>query len=165
MRCVRLTDYPNYSIYEDGRLYSHKTKRFIKQFLNRGGYMILNLSRPGEKPISHRVHRIVAENFLGQAPEDKSDVNHIDGNKSNNHVSNLEWSNKSHNGLHAHKMGLNHGQSLPGEKHPMSKLTETDVIKIRELSKTMSNKELGKLYNINPSYMWRIVTRRNWKHI
>jgi hypothetical protein len=62
-------------------------------------------------------------------------------------------------------MGLNKANPSLGEAHGMAKLKEEDVLKIRELSKTMSNTELAKLYNINASYMWRITTRRNWKHI
>lgn len=164
MRSVVIKGYPNYLVYEDGRIYSNKTNRFLTQCLNRGGYLILNLSRKGEKPLSHRVHRLVAEHFLDRIVG-LSDVNHIDGVKTNNHISNLEWSNKSLNGLHAHKLGLNHGQSMPGELHPMAKLLEKDILRIRKLSETMTNREIATEYSLQIQHIWCIVTRRTWKHI
>lgn len=158
-------EYPNYAITEDGRVWSYKTKRFIKLSLNRGGYYCMGLSKPGQRPKNHRVHRLVAFAYLGEQPSDKPDINHIDGNKQNNHYTNLEWSNKSLNGSHAYKMGLSTASPQLGEKHGMSKLTNNDVLNIRKLSENTSNKEIGKLYDLNPAYVWKIVTRRSWKHI
>lgn len=162
---VNIENYSNYAVTEDGRIWSYKTNRFIKLTLNRGGYLWFNISKPGEKPKATRVHRLVAVAYLGEPPIDKPDVNHIDGNKQNNHYTNLEWTNKSLNGKHAYNKGLNIPSPQFGEKHGMSKLTNEDVLKIRELSKSTSNKEIGKLYDLNPAYVWRIVTKRNWKHI
>lgn len=164
MECVEIKNYPNYIIYIDGRVYSKKTKRFLTQCLNRGGYYIVNLCKKGFRPKSHRVHRLVAEHFLPQI-EGLKDVNHKDGVKTNNHINNLEWSNKSLNGLHAHRLGLNHGPSMKGEEHPGKKLSEEDVIKIRELHGLKTNKELAKQYNITTTQIWRIVTRKCWNHI
>ena len=147
MKCIEVNGYNSYLIYEDGRVWSKKTRRFIKQFLNRGGYFVLNLSKPGEKPKSTRVHRLVAEHFLPLI-EGLTDVNHIDGNKQNNHVSNLEWSNKSLNGKHAYSLGLNTASPQLGEKHGMSVLKEDDIKKIRELHGSISNRDIAKLYNV-----------------
>lgn len=165
MKCVEIKNYPNYLIFEDGQVYSKTTNRFLSQCFNRGGYLIVNLCKKGQKPKSHRVHRLVAENFLPPAPADRQDVNHIDGVKTNNHVKNLEWSNKRLNGLHAFEMGLNHFKPMKGESHGGSVLTNEDVLKIRELSETKSNYEIAKIYKITPTQIWRIVTRMAWKHI
>ena len=54
---------------------------------------------------TYKIHRLVAENFIPN-PENKKEVNHIDGNKHNNHVSNLEWVTTSENRLHAFRTGL-----------------------------------------------------------
>lgn len=53
------------------------------------------------------IHRLVATTFIPN-PNNKPEVNHIDGNKENNNVTNLEWVTKSENGFHAYRIGLNH---------------------------------------------------------
>lgn len=164
MESKEINGYNSYLIYEDGKVWSKKTRRFIKQFLNRGGYFILNLSRVGEKPKSHRVHRLVAEHFLLKG-DDLKDVNHIDGNKQNNHVSNLEWSNKSLNGKHAYELGLNTPSPQIGEKHGMSILKEEDIVNIRNLHGSISNRKIAKMYKVTPTQVGRIIKRQCWKHI
>jgi len=164
MQNVKIKNYPDYLIYENGTVYSLKTNKFLKPGLNRGGYYVLNLTKIGQPPKSHRVHRLVAEHFLPQV-KGLRDVNHIDGIKTNNDISNLEWSNKRLNGLHAYKMGLNKASPQLGEKHGMSKLEDFDILKIRELHGSMTNKELANKYNITTTQVWRIVTKRCWKHI
>lgn len=64
------------------------------------------------------VHRLVAEAFIPN-PENKPQVNHIDGNRLNNHVENLEWATMSENVLHAYNTGLNYG--LRGDLSPHKK--------------------------------------------
>ena len=108
-----------YSITEDGRIYSHG--RFT-----RGGFMKEKLREPQwiqtkENPMTHRetatlydidgkihyriVYRLIAETFIPN-PEGKKTVNHIDGNRNNNHVSNLEWMTFKENSDHATENGL-----------------------------------------------------------
>ena len=71
----------------------------MKQTLARNGYYVVNL-RNGTKPHALTVHRLVAETFIPNV-NDFPTVNHIDGNKQNNHVSNLEWVSYSDNNIHA----------------------------------------------------------------
>lgn len=165
MNCLEVKGYPGYLIYEDGRVYSKKTRRFLKQCLNRGGYPTVNLSHNGEYK-SHRIHRLVAEHFL-QKVEGLTDVNHIDGIKTNNHISNLEWSNKSLNGKHAYRLGLNTASPQLGENHGMSVLTEQDIIEIRRKSEIdkLTYLQIAKQYDISKQQVWRICKRKCWSHI
>ena len=68
-------------------------------FKNRNGYFQVQLCK-GNKTKHHRIHRLVAENFLPRVLY-KTDVNHIDGNKSNNRITNLEWCTKEENMQHS----------------------------------------------------------------
>lgn len=67
------------------------------------GYYSVTLNNKGKRRFT--VHRLVAEMFIDN-PENKAEVNHIDGNKLNNCYTNLEWATKSENTLHAYKIGL-----------------------------------------------------------
>lgn len=68
--------------------------------LNSYGYKVVRLSSPGRKPKDFKVHRLVAFAFLPTIPG-KNDVNHKDGNKTNNYADNLEWCSRGENNKHA----------------------------------------------------------------
>ena len=94
-----------YQVNEAGDVYSIRNHRVIKGGIFSNGYRFVNLSVHG-KHKNHLVHRLVAEAFLNQRPVNKLYVNHIDGNKLNNHISNLEWCTQSENLKHAIAIGL-----------------------------------------------------------
>jgi NUMOD4 motif/HNH endonuclease len=103
-----------------GRVVSEK---ILKQRKHTGGYMIVNLSSPtGAK--THYIHRIVAESFIDNK-DGLPHVNHKDGNKENNSLSNLEWSTVQENIIHAFKNGLNKSPKAMlgkfGKEHNRSK--------------------------------------------
>lgn len=79
----------NYAVTNDGRVYSYKTNKFLTLLPNKYGYLKAHLRHEG-KEYKVSVHRLVAEAFI-ENPEGKSEVNHIDEDKTNNTVSNLEW--------------------------------------------------------------------------
>lgn len=83
------------------------------------GYLKIRLWRSADDFYSYRVHRLVAEQFIPN-PNQYDQVNHIDGNKANNAVNNLEWCNNSLNQLHANATGLRKG-SPKGRDNHMSK--------------------------------------------
>ena len=77
----------NYEIYEDGKVWSYLTNKWIKPRLHKSGYYYINI-REGGKTQSFRLNRLVYEAFNGEIP-DGMYVNHIDEDKTNNHISNL----------------------------------------------------------------------------
>lgn len=82
----------------------------------RSGYTSVGLCKDGVHSVI-RLHRVVAQAFLDN-PDNLPQINHKDGNKTNNAVSNLEWCTASYNQLHAYKTGLNHGwKSKPVEQY------------------------------------------------
>jgi uncharacterized HNH endonuclease L245 len=90
-------------VYEDGRVYSEKSKKFLKPDLITG-YATVTMHNKGKKH-REKVHRIVAKLFCDNSGGFNV-VNHIDGNKLNNHYTNLEWCTQRHNNIHAIQNGL-----------------------------------------------------------
>jgi hypothetical protein len=85
---MEIQDYPNYLIYNDGRVFSKKSNIVIKQ-VKFGDYENISLFKNGKQKL-FKLHRLVALHYIPN-PENKSDVDHIDGNKLNNHYTNLRW--------------------------------------------------------------------------
>lgn len=96
----QLKDNPNYLVTLDGRVFSLHSMTYLKNFLKAGDYVYVKI---GKK--SHRLHRLVAQTYLPN-PENKPQVNHMDGNKENNMLCNLEWMTHSENVQHACDTGL-----------------------------------------------------------
>lgn len=109
------------------------------------------------------VHRLVAQAFIGDCPEEE-EVNHKNGVKTDNRIENLEYVTKSENSKHAVALGLiDHA----GEKCPVSKLTNSQVLGIRRRHKKgdTSYKKLGMMFGVSKSTIAHIITRRNWGHL
>lgn len=92
----------------------HRPKRIAKQSASTNYYRV-TLTKNGKQK-STDVHRLVAEAFIPN-PENKRTVNHKDGNKLNNHISNLEWATYSENAKHAFRTNL---RNQDGSKNPYS---------------------------------------------
>lgn len=84
-----IKDYENYWIYDTGEVYNENTKQFLKGSIGEHGYRYYRLSKNNKKKMFYS-HRLVAEAFLDN-PNNLPVVNHIDGNKLNNNLNNLEW--------------------------------------------------------------------------
>lgn len=136
-------------------------ERFIKFKKDKDGYLSCTLSKDG-KHHDKRIHRIVAESFIPNV-ENKKQVNHIDTNKANNRVDNLEWNTDQENKNHCRKTIL---KDYKGSKHVLSKITEQDVIEIRMLySMGVPQVKIAPVYGITQSQVSYIVLRKQWTHI
>lgn len=94
-----------YQVSNKGRVRGLKRKLILKQSSLTGGYMYVWLCKNNERKIK-RVHRLVASAFIPN-PNHKATVNHIDKNRTNNSVDNLEWNTYSENQKHAYTQGRN----------------------------------------------------------
>ena len=119
-----ISDFPNYEVSNFGRVRNKKTGNYLTQKIGRDGHYLSVYLCSNGKENTQTVHRLVAKAFIPN-PEKKQQVNHIDGNKLNNKVNNLEWCTPKENNIHAIKTGLNH----PGAYQKKSvKIVETGEI-------------------------------------
>lgn len=94
----KIEGFQNYSISDDGNVRNDNTMKILKQHIGNRGYYMVNLWR-NNKGHWKTIHRLLAVAFIPN-PENKLCVNHIDGNKKNNNINNLEWCTHSENQLH-----------------------------------------------------------------
>ncbi len=113
----------------------------------------------------HYIHRLVAKYFVVNDSKDKKlEINHEDGDKSNNVATNLKWVTRSENLKHAIDTGLR--VSKKGEECCNAKLTKFDVIEIRKAcERGVLHKNIAVLYKISPGYVSHIQKRNKWKYI
>lgn len=162
----------NYWISESGKVLNLKKNRLLKPYKNNWGYYGLKLGRKlgGIK----MVHRLVAEVFI-ENPENKPEVNHIDGVKTNNHVSNLEWVTVKENAQHATKIGLKLGfadktrknPSVKGSKNKECVLTPEQVLEIRNKFKPYfyTYGDLMKEYGVSYQTINRVLNNRTYTDV
>ena len=134
----------------------------LKVQKNTSGYLYVNLCH-NSKSYKKYIHRLKAIAFIENKNNCK-EVNHIDGNKLNNDLNNLEWVTSKENKIHAFENNIN---KYKGETHKKSKLKEIDVINIRSeyLKNKTSHSKLAVLYGVNQSVITRVINKFSWKHI
>lgn len=161
-----IPNYPPYQISSFGRVralpYSRKrgkkitidSGRILKQFPNKNwAYLYIMLSRYKK---GFRVHRLVAQAFIPN-PQNKAEVNHKDGNKLNNHISNLEWNTASENSYHAYSTGLKKA-SLHRRK-----LTDDQIFEIRYLKYVgASIASIAREFGLHITTVYNIFTGKSW---
>ena len=120
------SEFPEYHVYPNGKIWSTLTKKWLKLSKDSDGYRELKIN--AKRRI--KAHRLVAELYLPN-PDNLPFVNHLDGNKQNNHIENLEWASPAMNSNHASFMGL-----LPrGENNTHSILKSCQVREILQTYK------------------------------
>lgn len=140
-----------YMVDRYGRVYSHKHKKLLKPSKSVFGYLRIGFSNGGKK-VNLVVHRLVAIAFIPNT-ENKKQVNHKNGIKTDNRVHNLEWATAKENTNHAHLTGL-----------CTTKLTRDDVYSI--WSKTdRPLVETARIFNVHPTTILAIYRGDFWKDI
>lgn len=102
---IQIKNYPNYSIDINGNVFNTKRNKIIKTQTDKDGYNFVQVWKCS-KPKKLKIHRLIAEYFIGN-PDNKPQVNHINGIKNDNRINNLEWVSASENVRHAFNNGLN----------------------------------------------------------
>ncbi len=140
-----------------GGHYRYRNDSYRKPRLTNSGHLQVHLHKDG-KIAPHLVHRLVAKAFVPN-PNNFPEVNHLDGDKTNNKSSNLEWVTRIDNALHSTKiLGKNRGQ-LVGT----SKLTKEDVLKIYDLlDQGVKQKQIADQFSVTIFAINRINKDKNW---
>jgi HNH endonuclease len=155
MQVRRVVGFPKYSVSSCGAVFGVNGQPLTQNTDDKGYFRVYPYG------VSYkRVHRLVAEAFI-ENPQGLPEVNHIDGNKQNNDVSNLEWVTHKENVHHA----INTGN---GEDSPRAILTNDQVSFIRKnvkkRDKEFSLSALAKRFGVSVSCVHLVVEGRNWGH-
>jgi hypothetical protein len=140
----------------------HLSGRVLKQVISNGRrYLCVTLHKNNQQS-TQNVHVLICQAFHGPRTKGKV-VGHWDGNGLNNIVSNLRWTTQIKN-IHDK---YRHNTIIRGEKQWNSKLSENDVIAIREMYKnaTMSCFDIAEKYNLHHTTVHRIINKTSWRHV
>jgi hypothetical protein len=161
-----------YEMDRDGNVYAlfpfkgQPSGRKMNTFRDSLGYVKLSLTHNGQMK-QHTVHRLLMLTWCPIENAHEREVNHIDGNKGNNDLSNLEWVTRRENMLHAHFVikSWTHSQ-VKGEQINTAKLTEDKVREIRRLFKDgQTFQDLAVKFGVTPSNISYIVRGLTWRHV
>ena len=167
--------FDSYSIYSDGRVFSHHSNKFLAPFMINSGYQMVHLYYNNE---DHRqlVHRLVATYFVPN-PNIFDVVNHIDGNRLNNNYTNLEWTSQKNNLFEAQKMNLMKDRSespyeicnfKTGESYLFTNYKEALLYLGLQPSKYCYNESLRNRIKNDSTGEYFLIPRTDWmmrKHI
>lgn len=148
-----------YWVSEYGDIVNAETGYKLQPTLLKSGYFVVGTQITGDI----NLHRVVYITFMGAIP-DGLQINHIDGNKANNHISNLEVCTPAENTRHAYATGLANGKC--GSENSGAKVTEDDVLLIYALIKTgATNDDIAGKVGLHPRYISLIRHGRRWSHL
>lgn len=153
MNVTPVDGFPNYVVSERGEVFKK-----LKGNCNTKGYILLHM-RFGPKKRIALLHRVIAEVFLGVPSGPKQVVRHLDGNKHNNAAENLAWGTQRENCQDT----IAHGRTTRGVKSPRAKLTNEQVLKIRELlSHGDSHSKIAHEFKVARRTVTAIANKENW---
>lgn len=160
-----IPEYEDYEVSNLGRVKSHKKwndgkqERFLKPKLENTGYLKICLNKNNKTKYFY-IHRLVLLCFIGK---NKFSVNHKNGIKTDNKLTNLEYATHSENMKHSFKMGLH---NLKGEKNTQAKLNGNQVVKIRKMYKTKKyyQRDIAKIFKVDRKTISDIVLYKSWNY-
>lgn len=168
-------EFPMYEVSTDGKIFSlyyknTKNRKELKQYVDSYGYLYVYFVVDGIR-FKKLSHRLVAIAFIPN-PENKPQVNHIDGVKTNNHVENLEWNTCQENVDHYHKyhkkpatkkLRKASSEGFSGIKNPKAKINQKQANEIIALRKSgLMLKEIAPKYGISVQQVSAIANGKFW---
>ena len=116
---MEIEGFPNYLVYEDGKIWSKKSKKYLKPGISKGYYVVC-LHNKGKKHMK-KVHRLVAMAYIPN-PDNKPFIDHINRDRADNRLQNLNWATMSENNINIgvqknNKLGIKHISKLPSNTY------------------------------------------------
>lgn len=143
--------FPNHQVSSKGRVKNKKTGHILKSMLNKDGYPVLSIGSVDNVPI----HRLVMETFVGKPSDGRNQVNHIDCDRQNNDLSNLEWCTASEN----IKWGITHGRIDPMVGLRRAAEVNPKPVRLRETGQTfLSVKSCAEFLGVPATNISRVLT-------
>lgn len=174
-KCI--TEFPEYSVDIYGNVYGKNGYQMTPEYTDTG-YAVIRFCY--DKMYKKRIHRLVADAFIPN-PLNLPEINHIDGNKTNNNVSNLEWCTRKYNMQHAstvlHKMNWSENRKLNSfGKKTARKLSNDDIINIKaEISDIIHLKgkwgfgkkvnQIADKYKVHAESIRNIINGKYWSDV
>jgi hypothetical protein len=159
----QIDNYPNYYVsHEKQQVWSRLHNRYLKLFLINCGYYGIGLSNEHGKK-NFLFHRVLAETFIPN-PNNYPDINHLNGNKLDNTLSNIEWTTPKLNANHAILTGL----FDPKEHYHLRRkknITKEQALEIRNNPDRLTQKQLGEKFNLSVCSISKIHRNKCWKNI
>ena len=150
MNYKEIIGYENYIIFKTGKIYSKRSKRFLKPSLDTHGYYELKLGRGNRK----KLHRLLALHFIDN-PENKPVVDHIDRCRTNNNLDNLRWATNSENNINT---GVKKNNKLKEKNICETTMAGNNYYSIEIMR---NNKRYRKLFNKNKCCLEEVVAYRD----
>lgn len=169
LKLIPLNSPFKYGATEDGWVVSLESRKVLAKLKKSKGYQQVAVTKYADDGSGRLVKNLSLHRLICMAyhpnPLNLPQVNHVDGNKHNNHYTNLEWCTNKENSDHAWTTGLKSLKThARGEKHGTSKLSEEDVLYIRRNS-DVEHSTLAERFGVSPATIGRIVNRQSWTHI
>lgn len=150
---------------DTGLIYSTKSKKFLKPTLNHKGYNRVDFYINGA-PKKLFVHRLILSTFNPVDNMEELQVNHINGNKNDNRLCNLEWSNNLDNIRHSYHNNNRDLEKISGINNPSNKLTEKEVKEIiNKILDGFPKNQIALEYNVSKSLISAIESKRLWGNL
>ena len=157
---MRKATYHGYKVFESGQVFNHRGRQIHGGFNNRG-YRQVHIIIDGVRH-SPTLHSLIMALFVGPRPTG-AEINHKDGNKTNNALSNLEYCTPQENIRHSIALGLKPPSTVRGSNHILAKLTEEDVKQIRRrLNSKDIPTQIARDHGVSSDLIYRIRDRKAW---
>lgn len=157
-----IPNFPDYKITKDGKIWSERSRQWLKPGKHRGGYLLVRLCK--DKDVYPKyIHRLVLETFISSCPKGM-EACHNNGNSEDNRLENLRWDTRGNNRKDAIKHGTHFVPDNRGEKCGTSKLNELQVRVIHRLLEfgKLTKKEIAQIFEISCGAIRDIYVGRTW---